>query len=54
MLGSVEGHYRPEDVYIGDDAGPLEALNAGVTTILDWSHISNTPPDHSVADAAIS
>jgi cytosine/adenosine deaminase-related metal-dependent hydrolase len=50
MLGSVGGHYRPEDVLIGDYAGSLEALNAGVTTLLDWSHISNTP-DHS--DAAI-
>jgi 5-methylthioadenosine/S-adenosylhomocysteine deaminase len=50
MLGSVGGHYRPEDVHIGDYAGSLEALNAGITTLLDWSHISNTP-DHS--DAAI-
>lgn len=50
MLGSVGGHYRPEDVHIGDYAGALEALNGGVTTLLDWSHISNTP-DHS--DAAI-
>jgi 5-methylthioadenosine/S-adenosylhomocysteine deaminase len=50
MLGSVGGHYRPEDVQIGNYAGSLEALNAGVTTLLDWSHISNTP-DHS--DAAI-
>ncbi len=50
MLGSVGGHYRPEDVYIGNYAGSLEALNGGVTTILDWSHISNTP-EHS--DAAI-
>jgi cytosine/adenosine deaminase-related metal-dependent hydrolase len=50
MLGSVGGHYRPEDVHIGDYAGSLEALNGGVTTLLDWSHISNTP-DHS--DAAI-
>src|SRR5438067_7730249 len=46
MLGSVGGHYRPEDVYIGNLMGALEALNAGVTTLLDWSHISNTP-DHS-------
>ena len=46
MLGSVGGHYRPEDVHIGDYAGALEALNGGVTTLLDWSHISNTP-DHS-------
>jgi len=50
MLGSVGGHYRPEDVHIGDYAGSLEALNAGITTLLDWSHINNTP-DH--ADAAI-
>ena len=50
MLGQVGGFYRPEDVHIGDYAGSLEALNGGVTTLLDWSHISNTP-DHS--DAAI-
>ena len=50
MLGSVGGHYRPEDVQIGNYAGSLEALNGGVTTLLDWSHINNTP-DHS--DAAI-
>src|SRR5207248_2250545 len=50
MLGSVGGHYRPEDVQVGNYAGSLEALNAGVTTLLDWSHINNTP-DHS--DAAI-
>src|SRR5436190_1636742 len=50
MLGSVGGHYRPEDVHIGNQAGALEALNGGVTTLLDWSHINNTP-DHS--DAAI-
>ncbi|HZD87490.1 MAG TPA: amidohydrolase family protein [Gaiellaceae bacterium] len=50
MLGQVGGFYRPDDVYVGDWAGSLEAINAGVTTLLDWSHISNTP-DHS--DAAI-
>jgi 5-methylthioadenosine/S-adenosylhomocysteine deaminase len=50
MLGKVGGHYRPEDVHIGNYAGALEALNGGVTTVLDWSHINNTP-DHS--DAAI-
>jgi 5-methylthioadenosine/S-adenosylhomocysteine deaminase len=50
MLGSVGGHYRPEDVRIGNYAGALEALNGGVTTLLDWSHINNTA-DHS--DAAI-
>jgi 5-methylthioadenosine/S-adenosylhomocysteine deaminase len=50
MLGSVGGHYRPEDVHIGNYAGSLEAMNGGVTTLLDWSHINNTP-DHS--DAAV-
>jgi cytosine/adenosine deaminase-related metal-dependent hydrolase len=38
--------YRPEDVYIGNYMGALECINAGVTTLLDWSHIQNTP-DHS-------
>ena len=50
MLGNVGDHYRPEDVLIANHAGALEALNGGVTTLLDWSHISNTP-EHS--DAAI-
>jgi 5-methylthioadenosine/S-adenosylhomocysteine deaminase len=50
MLGSVGGHYRPEDVHVGNYAGSLEAVNGGVTTLLDWSHINNTP-DHS--DAAV-
>jgi len=50
MLGNVGGHYRPGDVLVANHAGALEALNGGVTTLLDWSHISNTP-EHS--DAAI-
>jgi 5-methylthioadenosine/S-adenosylhomocysteine deaminase len=37
--------YDPEDAYLGTYAGFLEALNAGVTTIVDHSHIMNTP-DH--------
>lgn len=43
--------YLPEDVYLGNRLGALDALNSGVTTILDFSHCNNTP-DH--ADAAIS
>ena len=38
--------YRPEDVYVANYMGALECINAGVTTLLDWSHIQNTP-DHS-------
>jgi cytosine/adenosine deaminase-related metal-dependent hydrolase len=32
------GQFTPEDVYIGQLAGLYEALNAGVTTILDHAH----------------
>jgi 5-methylthioadenosine/S-adenosylhomocysteine deaminase len=46
MLGNVGTHYRAEDVYVANYAGALEALNAGITTLLDWSHVSNTP-EHS-------
>jgi 5-methylthioadenosine/S-adenosylhomocysteine deaminase len=35
--------YRPPDVYAGNYAGMLEALNAGVTTVFDFSHCINTP-----------
>jgi 5-methylthioadenosine/S-adenosylhomocysteine deaminase len=43
-------HYRPEDVHIGTLASALGALDAGVTTVLDWSHIGNSPAH---TDAAI-
>lgn len=40
--------YTPEDAYIGDLLSALGAIDTGVTTILDWSHIQNTP-EHSDA-----
>jgi 5-methylthioadenosine/S-adenosylhomocysteine deaminase len=46
MLGNIGTHYRAEDVYAANLVGALEALNAGITTLLDWSHVSNTP-EHS-------
>ena len=49
ILG-VRSLMRPEDVRIGDLVSALGAINAGVTTVLDWSHIGNTP-EHT--DAAI-
>ena len=33
----------PEDVYAGNLAGALDALGAGVTTVLDFSHCLNSP-----------
>ncbi len=50
VLDRFAPKYRPEDVYAGNHLGSLEAIDAGVTTVLDWSHINNTP-DH--ADEAI-
>src|SRR5215813_2321523 len=50
MLDNIGLQYRAEDVYIANLMGALEALNAGITTLLDWSHVNNTP-EH--ADAAI-
>ena len=38
----------PDDVYVADLLSALGAIDAGVTTVLDWSHIHNTP-EHSDA-----
>src|SRR3954454_13863502 len=50
ILDKFAPHYRPDDVYAGNLWGSLECINAGITTLVDWSHIINTP-DH--ADAGI-
>lgn len=50
ILDTFAPKYRPEDVYASNLAGSLECLNAGITTLVDWSHINNTP-EH--PDAAI-
>ncbi|MEU7656182.1 amidohydrolase family protein [Micromonospora taraxaci] len=42
--------FRPEDVHAGNLLGAIEAIDAGVTTTVDWSHGLQTP-DH--ADAAV-
>jgi 5-methylthioadenosine/S-adenosylhomocysteine deaminase len=50
ILDTFAPLYTPEDVYAANLAGALECLNAGITTLVDWSHINNTP-EH--PDAAI-
>jgi cytosine/adenosine deaminase-related metal-dependent hydrolase len=50
ILDKFAPNYRPDDVYAGNLWGSLECINAGITTLVDWSHIMNTP-DH--ADEAI-
>jgi cytosine/adenosine deaminase-related metal-dependent hydrolase len=47
---SISPNCSALDVYAGNLLGALEALEAGVTTILDFSHCNNTP-EH--ADAAL-
>jgi 5-methylthioadenosine/S-adenosylhomocysteine deaminase len=50
ILDKFAPAYRPDDVYAANQWGALECANAGITTLVDWSHIMNTP-DH--ADAAL-
>ena len=50
ILDKFAPNYRPDDVYAGNLWGALECINAGITTLVDWSHIMNTPAH---ADEAI-
>ena len=50
ILDKFAPAYRPDDVVAANRWGALECANAGITTLVDWSHIMNTP-DH--ADAAV-
>ncbi|CAG2154342.1 amidohydrolase family protein [Cupriavidus numazuensis] len=50
MLGATGAAFRPDDVYIGTMLGAVSALDSGITTMLDWSHVQNSP-EH--ADAAV-
>jgi 5-methylthioadenosine/S-adenosylhomocysteine deaminase len=50
VLNTLAPAYRPEDAYVGNVVGLLGAIDAGITTILDWSHIQATR-DH--ADSVI-
>jgi 5-methylthioadenosine/S-adenosylhomocysteine deaminase len=43
VLDTFAPLYRAEDVYASNLAGALECVNAGITTLVDWSHINNTP-----------
>ncbi len=43
LRGQLGGRFRPEDIYAGTLLGAVEALDAGVTTVVDWSHNLNGP-----------
>jgi cytosine/adenosine deaminase-related metal-dependent hydrolase len=48
VLNTLAPAYRPEDVYAGNLVSSLGLIDAGITTILDWSHIQ-AGPDHTEA-----
>jgi 5-methylthioadenosine/S-adenosylhomocysteine deaminase len=50
ILDKFAPNYRPDDVLAGNRWGAIECANAGITTLVDWAHIMNTP-EH--ADAAV-
>ncbi|HWN36220.1 MAG TPA: amidohydrolase family protein [Pseudonocardia sp.] len=53
MLVDIGARYRPEDVYAGTLLGALGALDAGITTLVDWAHIQNTPAHSDASVAAL-
>ncbi len=53
VLGELAPRHRPDDVYAGNLAGALECLDAGITTLVDWSHIQLTPAHTEAAVEAL-
>jgi 5-methylthioadenosine/S-adenosylhomocysteine deaminase len=43
VLHKLAPAHRPEDAYVGNLLSALGAIDAGVTTLLDWSHIQGSP-----------
>jgi cytosine/adenosine deaminase-related metal-dependent hydrolase len=43
VIAGLAPHYTPDDIYAGTLWGALQALNAGITTVADWSHNLATP-----------
>jgi 5-methylthioadenosine/S-adenosylhomocysteine deaminase len=50
MRSVYAAFYRPEDVYLGNLVGSLEAINSGITSLVDHCHIIHSP-EH--ADASV-
>ncbi|MDH3308807.1 MAG: amidohydrolase family protein, partial [Acidimicrobiia bacterium] len=43
VLHKLAPAFRPEDAYAGNLLSALGAIDAGITTLLDWSHIQGSP-----------
>jgi cytosine/adenosine deaminase-related metal-dependent hydrolase len=50
VLHKLGPTFRPQDAYTGNLVSAVGAIDAGITTLLDWSHIQASP-EHT--DAAI-
>ncbi|MCI0711952.1 MAG: amidohydrolase family protein [Chloroflexi bacterium] len=48
VLHKLAPAYRPVDAYVGNLVSTLGAIDAGITCLLDWSHIQASP-DHTDA-----
>lgn len=50
LMRKITPILTPEDVYLGTLISALEQINAGVTTVMDWAHATNSPAH---ADAGV-
>jgi cytosine/adenosine deaminase-related metal-dependent hydrolase/ribose/xylose/arabinose/galactoside ABC-type transport system permease subunit len=50
VLHKLAPAFRPEDAYMGNLLSALGAIDTGITTLLDWSHIQSSPAH---TDAAV-
>ena len=49
----LSGLFTPADTYAGNFVGAVEALDSGITTLLDWSHNVNSPAHSDAAVTAL-
>jgi len=53
ILGEIGPRFSPEDIYWSTLAAALDQIDAGVTTVVDWSHNAPTPAHAEAALAAL-
>lgn len=54
MFGMLAPNMTPDDMYLGTTLGALDALDAGVTGVFDFSHNQSTPEHTDAAIRALS
>ena len=43
IIATVGPHFTPEDLYLANRLGALDAIDSGVTAVFDWSQNQSTP-----------